>query len=80
MVYSPSLKGTMQKNRIPLKELQNGQIWQMEDSNLHIQLVGKRLVHYKLFRGDTKRTPISLSGKEALEKYLKQNKATLLQA
>lgn len=80
MVYSRLLKGTMQKNRIPLKELQSGQIWQMEDSNLHIQLVGKRLVHYKLFRGDTKRTPISLSGKEALEKYLKQNKATLLQA
>ena len=69
-----------QKSRIPLKPLQSGQIWQMEDSNLHIELVGKRLVHYKLFRGNTKRTAISLSGIGAVEEYLKENKAILVQA
>ena len=52
----------------------------MQDSNLQIELVGKRLVHYKLYKGKTKRTPISLSGKEAVEKFLKVNKAILIQA
>ena len=51
----------------------------MEDANLHIGVVGKRLVHYKLFRGQTKRAPISLSGIQVLEKYLKQSKAVLVQ-
>jgi hypothetical protein len=65
-----------QKNRIP--ELQNGQIWRMKDANLHVEGVGKRLVHYKLFKGTAKRAPISLSGKEAVEKYLETNKAVLI--
>ena len=68
-----------QELRIPLKPLQSGQIWQMEASNLQIELVGKTLVHYKLHKGTTKRTPISLSGKKVLEQYLKQNKAVLVQ-
>ena len=68
-----------QMNRLPPKPLQNGQIWQMQDSNLHIELVGKRLVHYKFYKGQTKRAPISLSGIGVLEKYLKQRKAVLLQ-
>jgi hypothetical protein len=65
-----------QKNRV--QELQNGQIWQMENANLHVEGVGKRLVHYKLFKGTAKRAPISLSGKEAVEKYLEANKAVLI--
>ena len=66
--------------RLPVQPLQSGQIWKVDnDSNLHIEIVGKRLVHYKLFRGQTKRAPISLSAKEVLEKYLKKNKAVLLQ-
>lgn len=68
-----------QKSRIPVQPLRSGQIWQMGDSNLHIELVGKTLVHYKLHKGATKRTPISLSGKDAVEKYLKKNKAILVQ-
>ena len=63
-----------------LKPLQTGQVWQMGDANLHIGVVGKRLVHYKLYRGQTKRAPISLSGKEVLEKYLRQSKAVLVRA
>ena len=50
----------------------------MKDANLHVEGVGKRLVHYKLFKGDAKRAPISLSGKEAVEKYLETNKAVLV--
>lgn len=41
-------------------------------------MIGKTLVHYKHFKGDTKRAPISLSGKTVLEKYLKENKAVLV--
>ena len=52
----------------------------MENSNVHIGLIGKTLVHYKHYKGKTKRTPISLSGIEAVEKFLKENKATLIQA
>ena len=65
------------KNRIALKPLQSGQIWKMVDANLHIEEVGKLLVHYKLFRGDAKRARTSLSGKEVVEKYLEKNRAVL---
>jgi hypothetical protein len=68
-----------QKSRIPLKPLQTGQVWQMEDSHLHVDLVGKHLVHYKLVKREAKRTPMSLSNIKAVEKYLKDNKAVLIQ-
>jgi len=68
------------KQRIALKPLESGQVWQLEDSNLQIQLVGKRLVHYKHYKGKNHRAPISLSGKEVLQKYLRVNKGILVQA
>jgi hypothetical protein len=68
-----------QKNRIPQKLLETGQVWQMEDSHLHVDLVGKHLVHYKLIKHEAKRTPMSLSNIKAVEKYLKDNKAVLVQ-
>ncbi len=67
------------KQRMTLKPLESGQVWQLEDSNLQIQLVGKRLVHYKHYKGKNHRAPISLSGKEVLQKYLKVNKGILVQ-
>lgn len=67
------------KQRIAAEQLVNGQVWQLGDSNLQIKLVGKRLVHYKHFKGKNHRAPISLSGKEVLEKYLKVNKGILVQ-
>jgi hypothetical protein len=51
----------------------------MEDSHLDIDLVGKYLVHYKLVKHKAKRTPKSLSNIKAVEKYLKDNKAVLVQ-
>jgi hypothetical protein len=68
-----------QKRRVPLKPLQTGQVWQMEDSHLQVDLVGKHLVHYKLVKREAKRTPTSLSNIKAVEKYLKDNKAVLVQ-
>ena len=50
----------------------------MVDSQLEVGLVGKHLVHYKLIKGETKRTPTSLSAKKAVEIYLRQNKAVLV--
>ncbi len=67
-----------QPTRTPLTELQSGQTWRMEDAHLLISLVGKHLVHYKLIKGETKRTPTSLSAKKAVEKYLRENKAVLV--
>jgi hypothetical protein len=51
----------------------------MEDSHLDIDLVGKYLVHYKLIKQEAKRTPMSLSSIKDVEKYLKDNKAVLVQ-
>ena len=60
------------------KALENGQKWRMKDANLHVEVVGKMLVHYKLFKGDAKRAPTSLSGKEVVERYLERNNAILV--
>ena len=68
-----------QKSRIPLKLLETGQVWRMKGSHLDIDLVGKYLVHYKLIKQEVKRTPMSLSSIKDVEKYLKDNKAVLLQ-
>jgi len=61
-----------------MQPFESGQIWQLEDSNLQIGLVGKTLVHYKHYKGNTKRAPISLAGKTVLEKYLREKKAVLV--
>ena len=66
------------KNRIARQPLERGQVWRMKDANLHVEVVGKLLVHYKLFRGEAKRAPTSLSGKDVVERYLEKNNAVLL--
>ncbi|HNR70500.1 MAG TPA: hypothetical protein PLV05_09610 [Verrucomicrobiota bacterium] len=68
-----------QKGRIAVAPLATGQVWRMADSHLHVDLVGKHLVHYKLIKRDAKRTPMSLSNKKTVEKYLRTNKAVLVQ-
>jgi hypothetical protein len=59
--------------------LQNGQLWRVDDSNLQITHVGKRLVHYQHTKGKTKRAPIRMSGRPEFEKYLKEHGGVLLQ-
>ena len=51
----------------------------MEDSSLEIGLIGKTLVHYKHYRGQMKRSPVSLLNKNALERYLQEKQAVLVQ-
>ena len=61
-----------------MKSLETGQTWRMEGSRLRIELVGKHLVHYKLIKDEAKRTPLSLSNKKSVEKFLKDKKAVLV--
>ncbi len=64
---------------VALKPLEKGQVWRMADANLHVTDVGKLLVHYKLIKGDTKRATTYLSAIRVIGKYLKKNKAILVQ-
>ena len=72
------MKDTTKRNQV-LQSLEAGQVWQMDGSHLKIGLVGKRLVHYKHFKGDARRSPNSLSSIATLQKFLKVNKAVLIE-
>lgn len=72
------LKKNTQKNQVLLPAFQTGQVWQIGDSNLHIGLIGKTLVHFKHYKGQMKRSPVSLLNKKALEKFLQDNEAVLV--
>ena len=52
----------------------------MAELNLRVGLVGKLLVHYKLAKPDAVRSSNSCSSKATVEKYLKKNKAVLVEA
>lgn len=59
---------------------ETGQVWKLADSNLHIGMIGKTLVHYKHFKVAAKRAPVSLCSKVVLERYLIDNEAVLVSA
>ena len=73
------MKNKSRKNRVVLQPFESGQVWQMEGSQLEIRLIGKTLVHYKHYKGEMKRSPVSLLNKDALEKFLLANQAVLAQ-
>ena len=72
----------MLKTKRPLRSralcLQAGQVWRMAKAKLQVQLVGNRLVHYKLGKHDAVRVPNSIAAKTAVEQFLKQHKAVLM--
>jgi len=68
-----------QKKHVAMQPFLTGQIWRMENSHVRIGEVGKTLVEYKLLKGDVKRGPIRLTGKPALQDFLKTRGAILLQ-
>jgi hypothetical protein len=78
MIMSIEMK--TRKTRTLIAPFETGQIWQMDDANLEIGLVGKRLVHYKHYKAKAKRPPTQLSGKAALERFLQSQRAVLLRA
>ena len=57
--------------------LQQGQVWQFNDSFIQIGIVGRTLVHYKHFRGNAKRAGNLLMVITAMEKHLAENRAVL---
>jgi hypothetical protein len=59
--------------------LADGQIWQMGEANLKVEMVGKLLVHYKLAKPNAVRTPTSIAGITTLVKFMKKSKAVLIQ-
>ena len=67
------------KKRMRVKPLASGQVWHMTESDLHIKEVGRLLVHYKLFRGEAKKTATTMSAMSVVENYLIENKAVLVQ-
>jgi hypothetical protein len=75
----PETEYMTRKSRTALKPFETGQLWELEASNVLIGQVGKLLVHYKHYRGKDPRGPTSLSAKTQLEKFLRENKAVLVQ-
>jgi len=63
--------------RAILEPLADGQVWHMPELKLHVDMVGKLLVHYKLGKHNAVRIPNSIGSKKDIEKYLKKNKAVL---
>jgi hypothetical protein len=68
----------MRKTGSLIPPVQDGQVWQMIDSRLCIELVGKRLVHYKHYNPKIKRPNVLLSSKATLERFLQKSGAILL--
>ncbi len=67
------------QRRIQLKPLTEGQVWSVAGMNLRVSMVGKLLIHYKLAKPDAVRIPNLVNSKVTIEKYLKKNKAKLIQ-
>ena len=73
------MRKTKPTRRFSLKPLETGQLWRVAELNLRVGLIGKWLVHYKLAKPDAVRIPNSVTGRATMEKYLKKNKAVLIQ-
>ncbi len=68
------------EDQSPLEPFETGQIWNLTHSHILIGQVGKLLVSYRQYKGKTKfHVPTFMSSKKALEKYLSDNKAVLVQ-
>jgi hypothetical protein len=62
-----------------LEPLADGQIWRMAETSLQVDMVGKLLVHYKLGKHNAVRVSNSIGSQTDIVKFLKKNKAVLVQ-
>jgi len=69
----------LDKRLITPKPFQSGQVWELPDSSVQIGLVGRLLVHYKHYKTKQPRVPTSLTSKVKLEKFLRENRAILVE-
>jgi hypothetical protein len=59
-----------------IEYLKAGQVWKVRDGYLHIVIVGKRLVHYRLLKKlQQKAASGKLASHDEIVQYLEQNKA-----
>ena len=75
----PDSEVMIKKKRFELKPFAAGQIWEVADVSLRIDMVGKTLVQYKRYSLQPRGVPTSFSNKKDLEKFLTVNKAILVQ-
>ena len=62
------------------RPLATGQVWKTGAADIEIVALGKRLIHYRITRQmGQKGVSAQISGVEAMENYLKTNKARLVQ-
>jgi hypothetical protein len=66
--------------RLAQPPLKAGQLWRMAEVNLEVGMVGRLMVHYKMGKPDAVRRANSCSSIKSVEKYLKTNKAVLVNA
>jgi hypothetical protein len=66
------------KSKTRQEPLADGQVWNMADSSLRVDLVGNLLVHYKLGKHNAVRVSNSIGTKSNIENFLRKNKAVLL--
>ncbi len=77
----PPLVGTVLKsqNESASPLIEDGQVWQMNETTCRIGQLGKKLFHYILLKGQpTHNAPIT-TNKEVLTKHLMEMKAVLVQ-
>ena len=68
------------KNEIPWPTIEDGQVWQMNETTCRIGQLGKKLVHYIMFKGQPTHNAPIVTNKEVLTKHLKEMKAVLVAA
>ena len=66
------------KNEIPSPLLEDGQVWQMGETTCRIGQLGKKLVHYIMFKGQPTHNAPIVTNKEMLTKHLQEMKAVLV--
>lgn len=74
-VVKPAVK---KKQKEQLLSLVKGQLWKVDEVHLQVIEVGKTLVHYRHFK-QHHRVPASIASILSVEKYLKTNKAKLIE-
>ena len=64
---------------ITVVPLVKGQVWKVNDGYVQIVEIGKRLIHYKMFKGQQSRAvPVKMTSLNTVQDYLKSNRAALV--
>lgn len=66
------------KSEIPWPTIEDGQVWQMGETTCRIGQLGKKLVHYIMFKGQPTHNAPILTNKEVLTKHLQAKRAVLV--